>query len=75
MSTPTKRSDFRNPDGTYDGVAFMAAISGLSTAEVKWTFDRLRHLMVIEKRDKEDAKAIVWEEVKTKPWETKPCSA
>lgn len=59
---------FRNPDGTYNGVAMMAAMSRLSEAEVEWTFRRLKVLLVDRKMSKEEAKAIVAEESKTKPW-------
>jgi hypothetical protein len=60
---------YRNPDGTYNGVKVMAALSGLSEAEVAWTFNRLKHLLHVEKKSADEAKAIVAEECKSKPWE------
>ena len=60
---------FRNPDGTYDGVAMLAAMSGLSVAAVKWTADRYKTLLIEEGRDKAEAKRIVELEAKTRPWE------
>ena len=33
---------FRNPDGTYDGVAMLGHLSGLSREEVTKTFERIR---------------------------------
>lgn len=60
---------FRNPDGTYNGVKTMAALSGLSEAEVEWTFKRIRALIVDQKKAAAEAKAIVGEEAKSKPWE------
>lgn len=62
-------SDSLNPDGTYNGVKIMARLSGLSEAEVKWTFYRFKHLMQVQKKTKDEAKAIITEESKTKPWE------
>lgn len=58
----------RNPDGTYNGVAAMARMSGLSEDEVAWTFNRIQRLMGREKRSKEETLAIVAEEAKLKPW-------
>lgn len=58
----------RNPDGTYNGVAIMAELSGLTQAEVAWTFGRLKQLMTIERRPREEAKAIVQSEARSKPW-------
>jgi len=63
--------EFKNADGTYNGVAFLAALSGLSEVEIKWTADRLKQLMHVEKKSKEEATGIVKEEAKTKPWEKK----
>jgi TRAP-type C4-dicarboxylate transport system permease large subunit len=63
---------FRNPDGTYDGIKMLAAMSGLSEAEVAWTAKRLKHLMHVEKKTKEEAKAVVAQESKSRPWENKP---
>lgn len=35
---------FKNPDGTYNGIKAMASFSGLSEDEVRWTFDRVKEL-------------------------------
>ena len=58
----------RNPDGTYNGVTAMAELSGLSTAEIRWTFDRLNHLMHVEGLAKEAAKDVVRAEAAGRPW-------
>lgn len=59
----------RNPDGTYNGVAVMSEMTGLSPAEIRWTFERIKHLIHAEGKDKEAAKAIVKAECVNKPWE------
>ena len=59
-------NDWRNPDGTYNGIAML---SGLSRAEVAWTADRLRSLMASGKT-KDEAKAIVKAEAAGKPWKS-----
>jgi len=61
-------SAYRNADGTWNGVAVMAAVSGLSEDEVAWTFNRIRNLMHHEKHTKDGALAIVREEAKSRPW-------
>ena len=58
----------RNPDGTYNGVSFMAEISGLSEAEIKWTFDTTKKLLA-EGRSKGETKRIIREWAHHKPWE------
>lgn len=58
----------RNPDGTYNGVVAMAMMTGLSEAEVEWTFTRLQRLMGREKKTKAEALAIVRAESQSKPW-------
>ncbi len=35
---------FKNSDGTYNGIKAMASFSGLSEDEVRWTFDRVKEL-------------------------------
>jgi phage I-like protein len=60
---------WKNPNGTYNGVEMLAAVSGLSPKEVRWMADRLKHLLHVEKRSKDEAKAIVKAEAKSKPWE------
>lgn len=59
--------DFRNPDGTYNGVKMFASMSGLSEAEIQWTFLRIKALYA-EGKTKQEAKAIVASEAKSKPW-------
>lgn len=61
-------SGAKNPDGTYDGAKALAAISGLSEAEIKWTFQRVKHLRD-EGKSPAEVKAIVKDEVRLKPWE------
>lgn len=60
---------FKNPDGTYNGAAFFASITGISQAELQWTASRLISLMKAEGKTKDEAKAIVAAEAKSKPWE------
>lgn len=43
MKIPDKEKH-RNADGTYNGVTYMAEMSGLSLDEVKWSFARLKEL-------------------------------
>jgi len=62
-------SQFSNGDGTYNGVKMLAHISGLSEAEVAWTAARLKQLMVVEKMPRVEAKRIVANESRTRPWE------
>ena len=62
-------SAFRNPNGTYDGAAMLSAASGISRDEIMWTFERLKHLMHVEGKSKDEAKAIVADEGRSKPWE------
>lgn len=57
----------QNTDGTYNGVSILSELSGLSRAEIRWTFERLRHLMR-EGKSQGEAKAIVREEAKKRPW-------
>jgi hypothetical protein len=61
----------RNADGTYNGVKLFARLTGLSEAEIEWTADRLKQLIVAEKKTQEEAKAIVRGEAKLLPWERK----
>lgn len=58
----------RNADGTYNGVTAMAELSGLSTAEIRWTFDRLKHLMHVDGMTKDAAKEVVKAEATSRPW-------
>ena len=61
--------EFQNPNGTYNGVKMFASLTGLSEAEITWTFNRLKQLAA-EGKLHEERKAIVAEEVKRKPWLT-----
>ena len=61
----------RNPDGTYNGIKVLAAISGLSEAEINWAWDRIRYLVRVEGKTSQEAKAIALKESETKPWENK----
>lgn len=36
--------DHRNPDGTFNGATMLAELSGLSTEEIKWTWERAKEL-------------------------------
>lgn len=60
---------YKNPDGSYNGIAILADLSGLSEAEIRWTAERLRHLMRVEGKTPEEAKAIVRVEAADRPWE------
>lgn len=55
----------------YNGVEIMARLSGLSEAEVLWTFNRLKALLA-EGKTREEARAIVAREVNSRPWEVRP---
>ena len=64
-------NDFKNPDGTYDGAAALAALSGLSKDEILWTWQRMKQLRLVEGKTSDEAKAIIAKEVKTTPWRVK----
>ena len=59
---------WKNPNGTYNGAQMLADLSGLSLAEVQWTANRFKHLLHVEKRSKDEAKAIVKAKCANKPW-------
>lgn len=59
---------YRNPDGTYNGIAALAELSGLFEAEIRWTFIRLKELMTSQGLSREQALAIVKGEAADKPW-------
>lgn len=61
----------RNPDGTWNGVATMALITGLSEAEIRWTWDRLS-AMLKSGMDKQEALRLVKEQAKEQPWKQPP---
>jgi len=61
---------YRNADGkTFNGVAMMADLTGLSQAEVRWTAERLRQLMHADGKSKAEALAIVKAEACHRPWD------
>jgi hypothetical protein len=62
---------YQNPDGTYNGLKILADLSGLSLAEIAWTWNRMKQLHA-EGVPSEKRKAIVAEEAKSRPWEKKP---
>lgn len=62
---------YRNPDGkTFNGVALLADLSGLSREEIAWTAARLKQLMVFEGKPKAEALATVATEARSRPWES-----
>ena len=61
----------RNPDGTWNGAATMALITGLSEAEIRWTWDRLS-AMLKSGMDKQEAMRLVKEQAKEQPWNQPP---
>lgn len=65
---PRGLGSHRNADGTYNGVSLFAALTGLSQAEIRWTWDRMRDL-VKSGCTGAQAKEIIKEEAKAKPWE------
>jgi len=58
-----------NGDGTYNGVAMLAELAGLSREEVTWTAARLKQLITVDRVPATRAKAIVAEEAKSQPWQ------
>lgn len=62
--------DFKNPDGTYNGTKFFATMTGLEEQEITYMFERMKQLKVLN-YSTEEAKKIIREELKTKPWENK----
>ena len=60
---------YKNSDGeTYNGVAMMSELTGLSQEEIMWTANRIKQLIHQEGKTKDEAVAIVKEEGKSKPW-------
>ena len=59
--------EFRNPDGTYDGVGAMSAITGISRDEIFWMWKRTSALLV-QGLPKRDVARIVRQEASMKPW-------
>ena len=65
--------EFKNPDDkTYNGVAMLARLSGLSEAEVAWTAARVRELMSDNGLSRSEVLERVKVEAKARPWEKKP---
>lgn len=62
--------DCQNPDGTWNGARMMARWTGITEAEVIWTWRRLQQLLGTEGKTKNQALAIVKQEAKEKPWLT-----
>lgn len=60
-------SAYRNENGTYNGAAMMADLTGLSREEILWTWKRLKELKE-QGLSADDMKATVAEEAKSKPW-------
>lgn len=48
----------RNPDGTYNGVAAMAELSGLSEEEIEWTWKRAKELKAMGLSKEQMARAL-----------------
>jgi hypothetical protein len=60
---------YKNSDGkTYNGVAMMSELTGLSQEEIAWIASRIQQLIHQEGKTKDEAAAIVKEESKSKPW-------
>lgn len=59
---------YANGDGTFNGASMLADLSGISDAEITWTFNRIKELLKAGKTATE-AKAIVKEEAKTRPFD------
>lgn len=64
MSTPP----IANGDGTYNGAAMLARLTGLPYEEVAWTAKRLQQLMREVGLPKAQAIAQVKAEAASKPW-------
>jgi hypothetical protein len=67
-----KADDFKNPDGeTYNGLKLVAAMSGLSDAEIMWTLSRLKELRA-NGTPRHLQNDIIKTEAISKLWEIKP---
>lgn len=60
-------SDFANGDGTYNGVALLAALTGMPASEVAWTAERIKALTA-QSLPRPYIHAVVTEERKSEPW-------
>jgi hypothetical protein len=58
----------KNENGTYNGVRALSAISGLSTAEVEWTWRRMVELKNTG-LSSDAIKATLKAEAAARPWE------
>lgn len=63
-----ERDDCRNQDGTTNGVKLMARLSGLSEAEIAWTWNRMKELRG-QGMSADEAKAQIKTECASRPWE------
>lgn len=61
-------AQFRNQNGTYDGAAVLAALTGLSYVEVAWSAKRIKDLLATTNMTRQQVVSQVREEAKTKPW-------
>lgn len=67
MKIPDK-ARHTDADGTINGVTYMAELSGLDPREIRWMWDRMRHLTHVEKHSMDEAKALLRAEAVSKPW-------
>lgn len=66
--TASDRERYRNPGTeTFNGVAMMADLTGLSQAEIRWTAMRMKQLYS-EGKMKKEVLSIVRSEGRSKPW-------
>lgn len=61
-------AESKNPDGTFNGIKALAVMSGLDEAEIAWMADRMRFLIHTQGKNKSEAKSIVTNEARAKPW-------
>lgn len=59
----------QNPDGTFNGSAVMAELTGLSEEGVRWAWQRMVQLVREEGMAKAEARALVAKEIQRRPWE------
>lgn len=60
--------NFRNANGTYNGVKALSELTGLSEAEVEWTNRRVKELVIVQKMPRSEAVAQIKREAAEKPW-------
>lgn len=60
--------NFRNQNGTYNGIKALSALTGLSEAEVEWTNRRVKELVIVQKMPRSEAVAQIKREAAEKPW-------